>query len=136
MRNILNKNCRENKTHILCSITFSESRTIYEIMSKNVVDTEGPQMTTQYGAYALRAGLARLHAHMRMHTPTRSVTHMHSRTRKHALTDQYVIFIVFHGMNGFVNAPYCYVIRTLPVLLYLDRFKAYNSVSPRINILV
>jgi hypothetical protein len=44
------------KTHVLCLITFSENSTVYEIMSKNIVETEGPQMTSQYGAYALRAG--------------------------------------------------------------------------------
>ena len=49
-------------------------------MPKNMVETEGPQMTSQYGAYALRAGLARLQALMRMHTPTRPSTHMHART--------------------------------------------------------
>ena len=52
-------------------------------------------MTSQHGAYVLRAGLARLYARMRMHTPTRLGTHMHTRTRKHAHTDQYVILIVF-----------------------------------------
>jgi hypothetical protein len=84
------------KTHILYSITFfSENRTVYDIMSKNSVETEGPQMTTQYGTYALRAGVARLYARMRTHTPTRSVTHMHARTRKHAHTDQYIILIAF-----------------------------------------
>ena len=46
-------------------------------MSKNRVEREGPQMTSQYGAYALRAGFARLHA--LMHTPTRPLTHMHAR---------------------------------------------------------
>ena len=72
---------------------FSKNRTVYEIMSKNIVETEGPQMTSQYGIYALRAGLARLHA--RTHMRTRPVTHMHmhARTRKHAHTVQYVIFI-------------------------------------------
>jgi hypothetical protein len=40
---------------------FSENRIVYELMSKNVVETEGPQMTSQYGAYALHAGKARLH---------------------------------------------------------------------------
>jgi hypothetical protein len=64
------------KTHVLCSITFSENRTAYEIMSKNIVETEGPQMTSQYVAYALRAGLARLYARILMHTPTRSSTHI------------------------------------------------------------
>jgi hypothetical protein len=68
-------------------------------MSKNVVETEGPQMTSQYGAYALRAGLARLYARMRMrmHTPKRLGTtiharkqaHTHARTPKHAHTNQY-----------------------------------------------
>ena len=61
---------------------FFKNRTVYEIIPKNVVETEGPQMTSQYGAYALRAGLARLYARMRMHTPTRSGTHVHARTRR------------------------------------------------------
>ena len=55
-------------------------------MSKNLVETERPQMTPQNGAYALRAGLEKLYARMRMHTPTRSDTNMHARTRKHAHT--------------------------------------------------
>ena len=35
---------------------FSENRAAYEIMSKNMVEMEGPQMTSQYGAYALNTG--------------------------------------------------------------------------------
>ena len=54
-------------------------------------------MTSQYGAYALRAGLARLYARMRMHTPTRSGTHMHARKRKHAHTWQYVAVLPDDG---------------------------------------
>ena len=34
-------------------------------MSKNWVEPEGPHMTSQHGAYALHAGLARLHARTR-----------------------------------------------------------------------
>ena len=41
-------------------------------------------MTSQRGAYALHAGLTRLHALMRMYTPTRPGTHTHARTRTHA----------------------------------------------------
>jgi hypothetical protein len=52
-------------------------------------------MTSQYGAYALRAGLARLYARMRIHTLSRPGTHMHVRTRKHAHTDLYVILTAF-----------------------------------------
>ena len=44
-----------------------------------MVETERPQMTSQYGEYALHAGLARLHALIRMHTPTCTSTHMHAR---------------------------------------------------------
>jgi hypothetical protein len=34
---------------------FSENCAIYEIRSKNVMEPEGPQMTSQYGAYMLHA---------------------------------------------------------------------------------
>jgi hypothetical protein len=70
-------------------------------MWQNVVETEGPQMTPQYGAHALRAGLARLYARMRMHTPTRPGTLTKARTRKHAHTDQYVILIAFPQQQWF-----------------------------------
>jgi hypothetical protein len=60
-------------------------------MWKNIVETE-QEMTSQYGAYALRAGLARLYA------------------RTHAHTDQYVILIVFPQQHWFREG-------TLPVLL-------------------
>jgi hypothetical protein len=62
-------------------------------------------MTSQHGAYALRGGLARLYARIRMHTPTRPGTHMHARTRKHAHTDQFLIFIAFHDNYSFVKSP-------------------------------
>jgi hypothetical protein len=45
-------------------------------MPKNVVENEGPQMASQYGAYMLHAGLARLRALMRMHMPMHLGTHM------------------------------------------------------------
>ena len=68
-------------------------------MSKNVVVTEKSQMTSQYGADALRAGLARLYARMRLHTPTRLCTHMHAR--KHAHRDKYVILTAFPQQQCF-----------------------------------
>ena len=37
---------------------------------------------SQHGAYATHAGLARLHARTRMHTPTLLGTHMHARTHR------------------------------------------------------
>jgi hypothetical protein len=75
------------KTQILCSINFYENRTVYEIMSKNIVETEAPKMTSQYGLYTLHTGLARLYACMRMHT--------------HTHTQQYVILIAFPQQQWF-----------------------------------
>jgi hypothetical protein len=71
-------------------------------------------MASQYGTYALRAGLARLYTDMRMHTPTRPGTHMHARANMH--THKYVILIAFHDNNCSVNAPECYGICALSVL--------------------
>jgi hypothetical protein len=56
MRNVLDKFVEKIKTHILCSVTFSENRAVYEIMSKNMVEPEGSQITSQYGAHELSAG--------------------------------------------------------------------------------
>jgi hypothetical protein len=50
-----NGNVEKIKTHILRSIPFL-NRAVYEITSKNMVEPEGPQRTSQYGAYALHAG--------------------------------------------------------------------------------
>ena len=47
MRNVLEKVCRENEnTHFMFNDFFSENRTVYEIMSKNAVENEVPQMTS------------------------------------------------------------------------------------------
>ena len=74
-------------------------------------------MTSQYGTYALRAALPRLYARMRMQTPTCQGTHMHAaRASMHTHTHQYITLMLFHSNNAFVNAPQCYVIRTLSVL--------------------
>ena len=51
-------------------------------MSKNVVKTEGPHVMLQFGAYALRAGLAGLQERMRMHTPTCMRARIHTQTNK------------------------------------------------------
>ena len=62
-------------------------------MSKNVMETECSQMTSQYGAYALHAGLLRLHAFMHMHTPTRPGTHMHEHACAHEpISNTYYFF--------------------------------------------
>jgi hypothetical protein len=86
MRNVSDKSCTKNEYTFYVQSLLSENRTVYEIIPKNIVETERPQMTSQYGAYTLRAGLARLYAHMSMHSPTISGTHMHARTNAQACT--------------------------------------------------
>jgi hypothetical protein len=44
------------ETYFTLSNLFSENRALYEIMYKNLVEPEGPQMTSKYGAYTLHAG--------------------------------------------------------------------------------
>jgi hypothetical protein len=45
---------------------FFENGAVYEIMSKNMVEPQRPQMTSEYGAYELYTGQARLYARRRM----------------------------------------------------------------------
>jgi len=44
MRNVSDKIVEKIKTHILCSGTFFENRTFYEIMWKNTLERGRPQM--------------------------------------------------------------------------------------------
>jgi hypothetical protein len=59
MRNVLDNSYRQNQNTPLVFNNFPpppEYRAVYEIMSKNMVKPEGPQITSQYGAYELHAG--------------------------------------------------------------------------------
>jgi hypothetical protein len=49
-------------------------------MLKYIMETKGLQITSQYGAYTLYAGLARLLANMCLHIRTRLGTHMQAHT--------------------------------------------------------
>jgi hypothetical protein len=92
MGNALDQSRKENQnTYFMVKyFFFFENRIFYEIMSKNCVENEAPEMTSQYGSYAFHAGLARLDALMRMLmlTRPRPRTHMHALTHKHAHTYQ------------------------------------------------
>ena len=57
MGSVSDKSCTENSnTHFMFNKFFPpENRDIYEIVSKNMVEPERPQMTIQYGACALHA---------------------------------------------------------------------------------
>jgi hypothetical protein len=85
-------------------------------------------MTSPYGAYELRAGLAMLYAHKRMHTPTRPCTHVHARRSMH--TDQYIILIAlpqqqrFRERASMLRCTYiaCLVTISVPFFLLLSVF--------------
>jgi hypothetical protein len=89
----------KSKTLILCPVRFFESSAVYEIMSKNMVEPEGPQMTSQYGLYALNAGYARPGACIFPCAGERACTHRQT----------YDTFY-FPRQQLFANAPQCYVI--------------------------
>jgi hypothetical protein len=47
MRNVLVDSCKENENTFYIQQLFSENRAVYELMSKNMVETEGTQITSQ-----------------------------------------------------------------------------------------
>jgi hypothetical protein len=50
MRNDSDERCRENqRARFMFSNCFPENRAVYEIMWKNMIQPNRPQMTTQYG---------------------------------------------------------------------------------------
>jgi hypothetical protein len=49
MRNVLDKSCIENKNTFYIQHLFLENHAVYQIMSKNMVEPEGPQMTSHAG---------------------------------------------------------------------------------------
>ena len=82
-----------NKTHILCPLTFSENRAVYELMLKNMVEPERSQMTIWRLRVACRISKAtRAQAHARARTPTFTHTHTHT---------QYVILVAFSRQQWF-----------------------------------
>ena len=98
--------------HVLCLATFFPRNAcrLWDVRKR------GGDCRRWYGG-ALHAGLVRLHA---CNTPPPSAPlHKHTHTLTHALarTHKGVTLVAFHSNKVFVNAPHCYVTRTLPVLL-------------------
>ena len=78
--------------------------------SKSVVEPEGPQMTSQYGARVACwiSKATRSHAHAYVHAPGHPPPPTH----------KYIILTVFTRQQWYANAPQCYVIHTLSVLVF------------------
>jgi hypothetical protein len=90
MKNVLDKSWRENEnTLVVFNNIFSEHRTIYEIMSKNIMKSESNNW--RHNMVHTRCMLDKQGY---MHVPTST------RPRAHAHTDRYVYYLLFfHGKN-------------------------------------
>jgi hypothetical protein len=96
IRNVSDSVVDKIKPHILCSISFFfDTRAFCGIMKVRHVEPDRPQMTIW---------------HMRTACWIPKATNSKSK---------YVILIALHGNNCCRIAPQCYVIRILPVSLYL-----------------
>jgi len=88
------RSCRENQ-NIFYNLFF-ENHAVYEIMWKNMIEIDRPQMIIEFDACALYARWLRLQY-------------------RHTLW--ICNYFAFQGNRCYANAWQCYVIRTLPVLL-------------------
>ena len=86
MRNVLDKIVQKIKTHIYVQYLFFENRAVCEIMWKNNVEEDRPQMTIWSTRFLCRIPKAK---------NTQS---------------EYVIFLLFHDNNGYTDAPKSYFI--------------------------
>jgi hypothetical protein len=89
MTNVLDKSFLENKNTVYVQYLFPENRTVCEIMSKNAVETEGPQMTSQYGAYAFACWISKAtctYAYAHAYAPGYPYARTHARTQAQACT--------------------------------------------------
>ena len=85
MRNVLDKIVEKIKTQILCSITFSENRDIYEIMSKHMVEPEATSDVTVWRIHIAWWISKTIRTHRactrpRTHTRTYALTRTHTHT--------------------------------------------------------
>jgi hypothetical protein len=128
MRNVSNKSCRENyNTHFVFRKFFPENRAIYEIISKNLVEPERPQMAiqqrvacwiskaTRAQAHASARSSARAHTHTHTHTPTRKHKNALAVARAHTL--KYVIFIAFLQQQWFRESAL--ILRYIYIYIYI-----------------
>jgi hypothetical protein len=102
------------KTHVLCSMSFllfSENRAFYDIMWKNMIDTQCHNVAlTRY----LLDKQGYTHARSRTHRSTFPGTRKHAHTH----TDKYITFISYSRQQLFANATQYYVIRNIACLFH------------------
>ena len=111
MRNVLDKSCRENETHFVLSFFFRKSCCLWNNVEKCGGAREATDDNTIWRMCVLSWKRKAKNSHA--HSPRARVS---PPPPTHKREQKYVILFLFHGNNGFANAPECYVIRTCPVL--------------------
>jgi hypothetical protein len=92
MRDVADKSCRKNR-NILCSKSFAKNCVVYEIMWKNMIQPDGPQINNIIRRMRLACWIT------------------------NAADTQNILYALFlHDNYGYANGPPCYVTSTLPVL--------------------
>jgi hypothetical protein len=106
------------KTDISRAVTlFRKSRRLWDNVEKC---GEAREATNDVTVWRIRvtfwiSKVTRVYARAHSH----ALGHLHAHTRSRAHTDKCVINITFPQQQWFANTPHCYVISTLPVLLFL-----------------
>jgi hypothetical protein len=105
MRNVSNRSCTENQNiQFMFSNFFSENRTVYEIMSKNMMKPERPQTTIwRMRVPCWISNATRGKAHARAPVPTHACIHQRARAHTHTHT---------HTHTEIRNS-YCFSIATI-----------------------
>jgi hypothetical protein len=101
IRNISDKVVEKIRIHVLCSITFSRNSAVYEIISRNMVESERPLMTIwrRLTCWIRKATRAQSHAIAFSSILTHTHTHTLARTHKH--TQKYVRLTAFPRQQWF-----------------------------------
>jgi hypothetical protein len=92
MRNVLDKVVEKIKTHFTFNNIFFENHAVYEIMSKNMVEPEGSQKTSQYDASELHTLDKQGYMHARVCTLPRA--RAHARAQHTQIYNIYCFFTV------------------------------------------
>ena len=96
LRNISDRFCIDNQTTHFISSNFSGNPAVCEVMWKNIVEPERPQMTLR------RVRISRC-------IPKAT----------NALSEYVLYLLLLHCNFGYMNARQCYIVGTLPVLCIL-----------------
>jgi hypothetical protein len=110
MRSISDKSCRENQNTYYILKKFSKNHTIYEIIWKNMMDPDRPQIKIYNGSSTFHAGYLKLQAH----------------------TQNIYCKFLFHSNSGYMNMHQYHIICAQPVLLFITlELFGYYIISKR-----